>query len=306
MYYKRDFWSNENLKFATPHYRLKKCAGLVNEIAGDRPCDLLDVGCGPGALQGLLRENISYFGIDIAIPEPAPNLIESDLLESPISFHRKKFDIIVAQGFFEYLGEFQEQKFMEINDLLKEDGRFVATYVNFHHRAPSIYWPYSNIQPPGAFRASLARYLTVEKYFPTSHNWRHSEPGRPLIQAMQVPIRLPVISRYLAVEYFFICSRGPQRSGQVDPQIQHWAGTMAPARRASAKLRVPAASTAAGGRAVRLGHPLGRRPRALAARAEPACAERVLPQDARLTRPRQFARQGSDAVVRCPMGLRIG
>jgi SAM-dependent methyltransferase len=212
-HYKRDFWSKENLKFATPHYRMRKCAGVVNKIAGFEPRDLLDVGCGPAALKGLLRGNIRYFGIDIAIQEQAPNLIESDILRSPISFNSKKFDIVVAQGVFEYMGRFQEQKFAEINDLLKRDGRFVATYVNFDHRAQSIYWPYSNVQPLGEFRASLARFFTIEKYFPTSHNWPHSEPGKPLIQALQVPIRLPVLSHYLAVEYFFVCSRGPQRRG---------------------------------------------------------------------------------------------
>jgi SAM-dependent methyltransferase len=211
-HYKRDFWSKENLKFATPHYRMRKCAGVVNKIAGVGPRDLLDVGCGPGALKSLLRQNISYFGIDIAIHEHAPNLIESDILESPISFNGKKFDIVVAQGVFEYMGRFQEQKFAEINDLLKRDGRFVVSYVNFDHRAQSVYWPYSNVQPLGDFRASLARFFTIEKYFPTSHNWPHSEPGKPLIRALQVPIRLPVLSRYLAVEYFFVCSRGTQRA----------------------------------------------------------------------------------------------
>jgi cyclopropane fatty-acyl-phospholipid synthase-like methyltransferase len=129
MYYKRDFWSKENLKFTTQNYRLRNAVGVVNKIAGDRQCDLLDIGCGPAALQDVLRENISYFGIDIAIHDPAPNLIESDFLESPISFQGKKFDIIVVQGVFEYMGKFQEQKFAEINDLLKPDGRLVVTYV---------------------------------------------------------------------------------------------------------------------------------------------------------------------------------
>jgi len=86
MDYKRDFWSKENLKFTTQNYRLRKAAGVVNKIAGDRQCDLLDVGCGPASLKDVLRENISYFGIDIAIHDPAPNLIESDFLETPISF----------------------------------------------------------------------------------------------------------------------------------------------------------------------------------------------------------------------------
>lgn len=208
-YYQRDFWSKENLKYGTPHYRMRKAAAIVNKIAGDRRCDLLDIGCGPATLATLLRSGISYHGIDIAIPEPAPNLVEGDFVKAPISFHGQMFDIVVAQGFFEYAGTFQETKFEEIRGLLKDEGRFLASYVNFDHRARDIYWPYSNIQPLRDFRASLSRYFTIEKYVPTSHNWNHSEPGRPLIQALQPPVRLPVISRYLAVEYFFVCSRRP-------------------------------------------------------------------------------------------------
>jgi SAM-dependent methyltransferase len=211
-YYKRDFWSKENLKFVAPHYRMRKSAAIVNKIAGDRPCDLLDIGCGPGTLARLLRPGISYFGIDIAIHDPAPNLIEADFLEAPIGFHGRTFDIVVATGVFEYIGTFQEAKFAEISRLLKADGRFLASYMNFDHRARHHYWPYSNIQLPRDFRASLERYFTIEKYVPTSYNWNHSEPNRPLIQALQPSVRLPVVSRYLAVGYFFVCSRRPRHA----------------------------------------------------------------------------------------------
>lgn len=211
-YYKRDFWRKENLKFCTPHFRLRKSAAMVNKIAAGRVCDLLDVGCGPGTLATLLRPGITYFGIDIAIPEPAPNLIEADFLETPISFHGRKFDIIVAQGVFEYVGTFQEAKFAEISGLLKTNGRFLASYMNFDHRCRYVYWPYSNVQPLRDFRVSLERYFTIEKYVPTSHNWNHSEPNRPLVQALQPSVRLPVVSRYLAVGYFFVCSRRPRHA----------------------------------------------------------------------------------------------
>jgi SAM-dependent methyltransferase len=207
--YKKDFWSTENLKFTTPHYRLRKAARIVNEIAGDKTCDLLDVGCGPGQLKTELRENIDYYGIDIAIHESVPYLLEYDFLEAPISFNGKRFDIVVAQGVFEYVGALQTQKFAEISSLLKDDGRFVVSYVNFDHRARSIYWPYSNIQSMSAFRRSLSAHFKIERSFPTSHNWHHSEPGKRLLQAVQLPmtVNVPVISRNLAVEYFFICSR---------------------------------------------------------------------------------------------------
>ena len=119
-YYKRDFWGKENLKFIEPHFRLEKSARIIDNIARGRECDLLDVGCGPATLMRLLGENIHYHGIDIAIHNPAPNLIEADFLETPIKFSDRIFDIILAQGVFEYVGAFQDQKFAEISKLLAE------------------------------------------------------------------------------------------------------------------------------------------------------------------------------------------
>src|SRR6266851_8927041 len=120
-YYKREFWSEENLKFSQPWYRLEKSAQIINKVAQGRECALLDVGCGPATLMRLLPANIHYHGIDIAIHDPAPNLIEADFLETPIRFGDKRFDIIIAQGVFEYVGGFQSQKFAEIAQILAPD-----------------------------------------------------------------------------------------------------------------------------------------------------------------------------------------
>ena len=115
---------------------------------------------------------------------------------------------MVAQGIFEYVGTFLAGKLAEISDLLADGGKFLASYVNFHHRQPLIYDPYSNVQPLRDFRGSLASHFRVHRYFATSHNWKHSEPSRALLRAAQMPLRLnvPLVSRVLAVEYFFICS----------------------------------------------------------------------------------------------------
>lgn len=206
--YKRDFWSAENLKFTEPHFRLVKSARLVSRLAGGRECSLLDVGCGPATLQRLLPRTIQYHGIDIAIHHPAPNLVEADFLESPISFGGKRFDIVLAQGVFEYAAGLQSQKFAEIAALLKDDGVFIASYVNFGHRNRERYWLYNNVQPLPSFRDDLAAHFTIERRFPTSHNWNHSEPNRKLLQAlnMRLNINIPLISPLLAVEYFFVCS----------------------------------------------------------------------------------------------------
>lgn len=207
-YYKKDFWSQENLKFTRPHFRLEKSARLINKIAGRRPLELLDIGCGPATLQRLLRGNIAYHGVDIVIHESAPNLIETDFLESPIGFKGKKFDIVVAQGVFEYIGTYQEQKLAEISELLRPGGSFIVSYVNFGHRDRSVYWPYSNIQEMSAFRGSLSGHFRIDRSFPTSHNWNHSEPSRWFMRVPQLPLKvnMPIISPLLAVEYFFVCS----------------------------------------------------------------------------------------------------
>ena len=207
-YRKKDFWSKENLNYSRPHYRLEKSARIINRMAGTRECTLLDIGCGPATLMHLLNPSIQYHGIDIAIHDPAPNLIEADLLETPIRFDDKRFDIILAQGFFEYAGGFQSQKLAEIARLLNENGTFIVSYVNFGHRSRQIYAPYNNVQSFDSFRDSLKRCFEIRRFFPTSHNWNHTEPNRKFVKAinMHINMNIPLISPILAVEYFFICS----------------------------------------------------------------------------------------------------
>ncbi len=206
--YKKDFWGEENLKFSEPWYRLEKSARIIGKLAGGRECTLLDVGCGPGALMRLLPANVKYYGIDIAIQNPAPNLIEADLLESTIAFEDRRFDLVSALGVFEYVGQVQSQKFSEIAALLNDGGKFIVTYTNFGHRKTRIYEAFSNVQSLDSFRQDLGRYFNIDKSFPASHNWKHSQPSRDLVKAanMHVNANIPLISTALAVDYFFICS----------------------------------------------------------------------------------------------------
>jgi SAM-dependent methyltransferase len=208
-FYKRDFWIGENRKHVPAHYRLQKSAHLINAIAGPEDRDLLDVGCGPATLMRLLRPNIHYYGIDIAIHDQVPNLIEADFFEKPIRFGGRRFDIVTALGVFEYMGARQDLKFREIAQLLREHGKFVLTYTNFGHRDSRIFEAFSNVQPMVDFRRSLARHFTIEKYFPTSYNWHGGQPVRAALKSanMRVKVNVPLIGDRLAVEYFFICSR---------------------------------------------------------------------------------------------------
>lgn len=211
--YKRDFWGEENLKFSEPWYRLQKSAQIIGGLAQGRECTLLDIGCGPATLMRLLPANIQYYGIDIAIHNPAPNLMEADLLESAIAFGDKRFDLVVALGVFEYVGKLQSQKFSEISQILSDSGKFLVSYTNFGHRKKHIYEAFSNVQPLDSFRQGLERYFAIDRFFPASHNWKHSQPSRSLVKAvnMHVNANIPVLSPMLAVDYFFVCSSQPRR-----------------------------------------------------------------------------------------------
>ena len=204
----RTFWNDEHVRFTEPHYRLRKVAHVINGLLQGRECDLLDVGCGPGTLSSGLPTNVHYYGIDLAIHDPAPNLIEADLCEVPIRFNDMRFDIVVAQGVFEYLRDTQSRKFAEIAEILKENGRFVVTYWNFGHRKTNMYSAFSNIQPIEDFRTDLARHFKIDKFFAASHNWRHTGPNRPITRLLNMYLNtyIPFVSPRLAVEYIFICS----------------------------------------------------------------------------------------------------
>lgn len=206
--YGREFWSEAHRNFTMPHFRLQKAARIVTKIARDRECALLDIGCGPATLSRVLPANIHYYGMDIAIHEPAPNLIEADLRETPITFGDKRFDIVLAQGVFEYLGDAQSRKFAEIAEILEGNGKFVVSYWNFRHRKTEVYHAFSNIQSFDEFRADLGRYFRIDRSFPASHNWRHTGPNRRVTRTvnMYFNMHIPIISPLLAVEYFFICS----------------------------------------------------------------------------------------------------
>jgi len=206
---KRDFWIDENRKHIPAHYRLQKAARIINSLARGMECDLLDVGCGPATLMSLLRGNINYYGIDLAIHEPAPNLIESDIAENPIMFGNRMFDLIVALGLFEYVGDRQSRMFSEIAELLNENGTFIVTYTNFGHRRRQTFEAFNNVQPFEAFRRDLARYFVINRCFPASHNWSGGQPARKLVKLANayVNANVPVVSPRLAVEYFLICSR---------------------------------------------------------------------------------------------------
>ena len=65
----------------------------------------------------------------------------------------------------------------------------MVSYVNFDHRERYVYRPYSNVQAMADFRQSLAQHFTINRSFPTSYNWKHSEPSRKLLKAANINIQ---------------------------------------------------------------------------------------------------------------------
>jgi cyclopropane fatty-acyl-phospholipid synthase-like methyltransferase len=207
-YRSRDYWIVENTEYTEPSFRLRKCARIVDELTRGRACSLLDVGCGPAALRQLLSPNISYFGLDIAIQQPASYLREVDFVRDEISVDQKRFDFVVGMGVFEYMGQRQQQKFEEIRNILNKDGKFIMSYINFGHFRRKVWPNYNNVQPIAKMKHSLAEIFQVDKCFPASHHWRQKQPGKNSIPAIQMRLNfnIPLVSPMLAVEYFFVCS----------------------------------------------------------------------------------------------------
>lgn len=215
-YRDRDFWSIENLKFVEPHYRLRKSGRLIERLAGGRRCRLLDIGCGVGTLMTLLPPNIEYTGIDIAIHAPNDHLVELDFVGNPLRLEARQFDIVVAQGVFEYMGAVYPAKLEEISELMADNGSLVASYTNFHHRKPHVYSIYNNVQELEGFRRNIEKFFRIERSIPASYNWNHSQPQRKFVQSINRAIcwNIPVVGRKLVVDYFFVCSkRSADRGG---------------------------------------------------------------------------------------------
>ncbi len=205
----RDYWVVENAQYAEASFRLRKCAQVINQLAANRECALLDVGCGPAALRSLLNPNISYHGTDIAIHKPAAYLRELDIVRETIAFDNKRFDFVVAFGLFEYMGQQQDRKLEEIRTVLKDDGKFMMSYINFGHFRRKVWPNYNNVQPIAEMTKSLNQLFKVEKRFPASHHWRQKQPGKNSFRALQMRMNfnIPIFSPLLAVEYLFICSQ---------------------------------------------------------------------------------------------------
>jgi len=207
-YNTRDFWIQENIKYATPNFRLRKCARIVNQLAQGKRFDLLDVGCGPAALRRLLDSNVNYHGIDMAIHGTAPFLKETNFVQDVIAYKGQKFDIVVALGVFEYMGPHQVQKFVEIARILRKNGKFVMSYINFRHVLRRIVPIYNNVQPVTELVRGLEQVFRVDRCFPVYHHWRHKEPGRNALPGIQMRMNcnIPLLSTRFAGEYFCICS----------------------------------------------------------------------------------------------------
>src|SRR6266536_2610247 len=68
---------------------------VASPVDGSATCSTWDAV--PRRWLSSCQRGVRYHGIDIAIQEPASNLIETDIIEAPIAFGGKTFDVIVAQ-----------------------------------------------------------------------------------------------------------------------------------------------------------------------------------------------------------------
>ena len=99
-------------------------------------------------------------------------------------------------------------KFLEIRKILKDDGKFILSYINFGHFRGKVWPNYNNVQSIAEMKRALSKYYRVDSCFPASHHWRQKQPGKRALRPLQMHVNfnIPVVSPMMAVEYFFICS----------------------------------------------------------------------------------------------------
>jgi SAM-dependent methyltransferase len=208
-YFSRDYWIQENLAYSHVYFRTEKIASIANALAKGERCDLLDIGCGPCTLATLLHKNINYFGIDIAIHDPKPYLVEADIVNNAIVWRDKSFDLIVAAGVFEYLGSLEKNKFAEINALLKPNGKFIVTYSNIQHRVKPLYPTWNNVKSIDDFKLNLEACYQVERYFPAYYSMSDRDLTNSTMRKLQLHLNcnVPFIDKLLGVNFIFVCSK---------------------------------------------------------------------------------------------------
>jgi glycosyltransferase involved in cell wall biosynthesis/2-polyprenyl-3-methyl-5-hydroxy-6-metoxy-1,4-benzoquinol methylase len=138
------FGSGE-LAFSTNSYEEKVDAGsshtAISEMLSGPPCDVLDVGCGPGHLAQRLRDQgHRVVGIDIVeapgIRSMTDSFIRADLNDG-IPADVGRFDVVIAADVLEHLPD-PARLLRDARRHLEDDGRFIASVPNFGHWYPRL------------------------------------------------------------------------------------------------------------------------------------------------------------------------
>ncbi len=197
----REYWIKENLRYTHRYFRTLKLAKIVNVMSRGKPCDLLDLGCGPETLSSLLNQNVSYFGIDIALHRAQKHLMEMDITRNPIHFHGNTFDFVVAAGLFEYMGNCSHEKYAEILTLLKPNGKFIVTYMNMDHCTKPSFPSWNNIVTIDEFKEGLSQHYHVLDFFPSYYSAKEGDLESELMRKLQLNFNLniPLIGKRYGV-----------------------------------------------------------------------------------------------------------
>jgi len=171
---------------------MRKVARMVSRLAGDREYDLLDVGCGPGTLQRLMPSNVPI----TASTSQSPRLRITCLRRiswKPRSTSGIRFDFVVAQGI--------SSTWASTSHRIRRDRRTPQARRQVRAHVPELrpqatrgLLAVQQCPAPGQLPRDLSRFFKINRSFPLSHNWNHSQPRRPLMKASQAHINLNVPS----------------------------------------------------------------------------------------------------------------
>lgn len=137
-------WREKPMSYSLDDRREIEGKNPINIIETLKPCDAVDIGCGPGALISLLAEKgfESCLGVDIS--QEAKNMAEDSVKQKihiapawATSFEDKKFDLVVCREVLEHLTV--RQIFRTVREMCRISKDKVYVTTRFHPNPKSVY-----------------------------------------------------------------------------------------------------------------------------------------------------------------------
>ena len=211
------YWNVRSPEFDAVHARLRLIGRLAAALHGVR--SVLDVGCGPAALRGVLPPAAEYFGVDVASTvieaqrDPA-HFEVVNLDRSPRPFGGRRFDLLICSGVFEYVND--RDGFMRFLDAAAApNGWLIFSFTNHQHVRDGLRWVRGDY---AGYRDPHVNFMLIPEVARLLGRWGWRVATRRSIT--MAGREHPLLKRFVRFplnvanrQYLFVCRRGSAAGG---------------------------------------------------------------------------------------------